>query len=291
MVSINLKTKLSVGPGGAAHRALLLSAVIFTAFWFSAPGFAASPTSSLLEQAYDAMWRGDMDAAVGYWESAAEAGDVTAQVNLGQVYRQGKGVPQSDEKATYWYTLASQQGSEVARYNLLLMRSEGRVQDQALTDSTAVVAKDEQLPATASRGDTEAPSAKPVDVAALNSDPQRPNASSPGVGDKPSDGALWINELPDTGYVMQLIALSNHQRIIDVQSQLSASGLLEREAVQLEIVPIIVGGETRLNALVLGAFASRADAVGVRARLPDYDGKSSPWIMPVALYKPRVAVD
>ena len=129
MVSINLKTKLSVGPGGAAPRALLLSAVIFTAFWFSAPGFAASPTSKLLEQAYDAMWRGDMDAAVGYWEFAAEAGDVTAQVNLGQVYRQGKGVPQSDEKATYWYTLASQQGSEVARYNLLLMRSEGRVQE------------------------------------------------------------------------------------------------------------------------------------------------------------------
>ena len=42
-----------------------------------------------------------------YWYTkAAEQGDADAQFNLGECYRDGKGVEQSDEKAEYWLTLS-----------------------------------------------------------------------------------------------------------------------------------------------------------------------------------------
>ena len=41
----------------------------------------------------------------------AEAGDSTAQYNLGQMYRTGRGVPKDFAEAVKWYRLAAEQGN------------------------------------------------------------------------------------------------------------------------------------------------------------------------------------
>ena len=93
------------------------------------PSFAGAT----IEQGYDAFEAGDVDTAVQIWRSLAEAGDSTAQLNLGQLYRLGQGVEANDTEAVKWYTLAAKQGSEVARYNLFLMGNEGRAPDYWLS--------------------------------------------------------------------------------------------------------------------------------------------------------------
>ncbi|MBF0460916.1 MAG: SEL1-like repeat protein [Magnetococcales bacterium] len=49
---------------------------------------------------------------------SAEQGDATAQVALGALYDQGKGVPQNPEEAMQWYRKAAEQGNAVAQSNL-----------------------------------------------------------------------------------------------------------------------------------------------------------------------------
>ena len=90
----------------------------------------AAPT---IEQGYDAYERGDVVAAVEIWRTLAEAGDATAQLNLVQLYRLGQGVEANDEEAIKWYSLAARLGSEMARYNLLLIRDEGRASHEDLS--------------------------------------------------------------------------------------------------------------------------------------------------------------
>ena len=79
-----------------------------------------------LEAGYKAYEAGNPDQAAKIWRALATAGDATAQLNLGQLYRLGQGVPADDSQAIKWYTLAARQGSETAKYNLLKMREEGR---------------------------------------------------------------------------------------------------------------------------------------------------------------------
>ncbi len=90
----------------------------------------AAPT---IEQGYDAYEAGDVAQAVHIWRTLAEAGDSTAQLNLGQLYRLGQGVEANDEEAAKWYTLAAKQGSDVAKHNLFLMGNEGRAPDYWLS--------------------------------------------------------------------------------------------------------------------------------------------------------------
>jgi septal ring-binding cell division protein DamX len=79
-----------------------------------------------LEAGYKAYEAGNPAQAATIWRALAEAGDETAQLNLGQLYRLGQGVPADDSQSIRWYTLAARQGSETAKYNLLKMRDEGR---------------------------------------------------------------------------------------------------------------------------------------------------------------------
>ena len=55
----------------------------------------------------------------------AEAGDATAQNNLGAMYAEGLGVPQDDAEAVAWYRRAAEQGDARAQYNLGGMYAEG----------------------------------------------------------------------------------------------------------------------------------------------------------------------
>ena len=44
------------------------------------------------------------------YEKAAQAGDGPAQNNVGQLYRDGRGVPQDLPQAVYWFSLSAAAG-------------------------------------------------------------------------------------------------------------------------------------------------------------------------------------
>ena len=55
----------------------------------------------------------------------AEQGDAEAQLTLGFMYENGRGVPQDDAEAVRLYRLAAEQGHAPAQYNLGAMYAEG----------------------------------------------------------------------------------------------------------------------------------------------------------------------
>ena len=59
----------------------------------------------------------DMHSVEGL-RALAEAGDASAQNNLGTIYDNGQGVPEDDAEAVKWYRLAADQGLGEAQLNL-----------------------------------------------------------------------------------------------------------------------------------------------------------------------------
>jgi len=55
----------------------------------------------------------------------AEQGDAYAQVYLGMIYDQGKGVPEDDAEAFKWYKRASDQGLPSAQYSMATLFAKG----------------------------------------------------------------------------------------------------------------------------------------------------------------------
>jgi uncharacterized protein len=62
--------------------------------------------------------RGDYATAVKLWTPLAERGDPDAQLALGDMHSQGRGVLQDYAEALKWYRLAAQQGSIMAEVAL-----------------------------------------------------------------------------------------------------------------------------------------------------------------------------
>lgn len=73
-----------------------------------------------LEQGCDFEEQGHFKAAFRCYLKAAKRGNIEAQVNLANLYDDGKGCPQNPEKAVYWYKLAFRSGSPEAAYNLAM---------------------------------------------------------------------------------------------------------------------------------------------------------------------------
>ena len=68
----------------------------------------------------------DYATAVKEWLPLAEAGDAASQFNLGLMYLDGVGVPQSDEKAVEWFRRSADQGYAKAQYNLGALYAVGK---------------------------------------------------------------------------------------------------------------------------------------------------------------------
>lgn len=62
--------------------------------------------------------RKDKTKAAEWYRKAAEQGHAKAQNNLGVLYEEGLGVPQSDEDAFAWFSKSAQQGYRYGQYNL-----------------------------------------------------------------------------------------------------------------------------------------------------------------------------
>lgn len=73
--------------------------------------------------AYEAK---DYATAVKEWLPLAEAGDAASQFNLGLMYLDGVGVPQSDQKAVLWFRMSADQGYAKAQGNLGALYAIGR---------------------------------------------------------------------------------------------------------------------------------------------------------------------
>lgn len=67
----------------------------------------------------------DLHAAWNAYVTAARAGDVEAMTNLGVMYDQGQTVAPDPERACRCYQYAAQRGFVVAQYNLAIMLAEG----------------------------------------------------------------------------------------------------------------------------------------------------------------------
>ena len=68
----------------------------------------------------------DYKKALHWWAKAAEQGHAEAQYNLGWMCQNGKGVPQDYKQAAYWFTKAAEQGDAEARAGLGMLYYEGR---------------------------------------------------------------------------------------------------------------------------------------------------------------------
>ena len=66
----------------------------------------------------------DYTEAMKWYRLAADQGDAWAQSNLGQMYRKGQGVPQDYAEAVKWYRLAADQGLEKAAKGLEVLEKE-----------------------------------------------------------------------------------------------------------------------------------------------------------------------
>jgi hypothetical protein len=78
------------------------------------------------EKGLAAAQSGDFATALKEWMPLAEQGDFRAQYNLGQMYRDGQGVPQDYKTAMKWYSLAAEQGDGDAQINLGFMYGNGQ---------------------------------------------------------------------------------------------------------------------------------------------------------------------
>ena len=81
-------------------------------------GSAGVSWSADFQKGWDAYESGDYATALREWTPFAEQGDASAQYNLGQMYRNGRGVSQDHMTAVKWYRLSAEQGHAAAQYNL-----------------------------------------------------------------------------------------------------------------------------------------------------------------------------
>ena len=107
----------------------LLAASAAIALGFTAAQ-AQGGNEAAMKAGIDAWDQGDFAGAVRVWRPLAEKGDPDAQFNLGQAYKQGRGVSENLASALGWYEKAAQRGHPQAQVNVgLLLYNSGRKAD------------------------------------------------------------------------------------------------------------------------------------------------------------------
>lgn len=102
-----------------ASRKIFVHAVVF--WLLLGPAFCGP-----LEDALDAIGKGDYAAALQLLRPLAEQGDVRAQFNLAVMYAEGEGVPRDYKQAAMWYRKAAEQGDANAQTLLGAMYADGK---------------------------------------------------------------------------------------------------------------------------------------------------------------------
>ncbi|BFU97016.1 MAG: exported protein of unknown function [Nitrospira sp.] len=102
---------------------LRFGTVLVVICWFASTLLLNACQDRRADKAY---LKGNYDKSAKELESLANLGDPRAQYNLGLLYDQGLGVPQSDALALRWYTQAAERGEPRAQYNLGIMYMNGQ---------------------------------------------------------------------------------------------------------------------------------------------------------------------
>jgi len=88
--------------------------------------FAQTALAGDYEDGMAALERKDYATALAKFRSAAERDNPHAQINLGNMFVHGMGMPPDEKEAVRWYRLAAKHGIAAAQYNLGLMYEHGR---------------------------------------------------------------------------------------------------------------------------------------------------------------------
>lgn len=99
----------------------------FAACLFAALMLAGSPAGAADDfvEGVRAFQKGDFETAWFRFLGPARKGDVAAQFNLAQLYRQGMGIPADLTIARHWYEAAAAQGHALAQFSLGVMYEKG----------------------------------------------------------------------------------------------------------------------------------------------------------------------
>jgi TPR repeat protein len=87
---------------------------------------ATVPAFADFQTGLDAYQKGDYVGAAKEWRPLAEEGSAVAQYNLGLLYLDGHGVPQSTVEAANWFRRAAEQDYTQAQHNLGAMYGSGQ---------------------------------------------------------------------------------------------------------------------------------------------------------------------
>jgi hypothetical protein len=87
---------------------------------------AALPALADFQTGLTAFQKGDYTTAAKEWKPLADEGSAEAQFNLGLLYLDGHGVPQSDAEAVSWFRRAAEQDYTPAQHNLGAMYGSGQ---------------------------------------------------------------------------------------------------------------------------------------------------------------------
>ena len=98
----------------------LLTAVFLVIFLNTSPAASAD-----LARGLAAVKKGDFETALKEWLPLAKDGNPSAQYNVGQLYRLGRGVAKDYTKASQWYEKAAEQWHSAARHNLAVLYEKG----------------------------------------------------------------------------------------------------------------------------------------------------------------------
>lgn len=100
----------------------------WSAFAFLVPALAmaALPAFADFKAGVDAYQKGDYVTAAKEWRPLAEQGDPAAQFNLGLLYLDGRGVPESPAEAANWFRRSAEQDYTEAQHNLGAMYASGQ---------------------------------------------------------------------------------------------------------------------------------------------------------------------
>ena len=89
-------------------------------------------TNDLFMRADKEADKGDFKSAFRLFLAAAKAGDSSCQVNLANLYDDGKGVRRNRSAALYWYKRAYRRGVSIAAHNLGVMWRNEKKHSRAL---------------------------------------------------------------------------------------------------------------------------------------------------------------
>jgi len=95
-----------------------ISLVVAMSIFAAGCGDQAQKDAASYKEGVEAYAQGDFAGALNKLQPMAERGNADAQLRLGLMYREGKGVPQDDKQAVAWLSMAAEQGQTEAQENL-----------------------------------------------------------------------------------------------------------------------------------------------------------------------------